>query len=424
MSDSTVPDLPDVGDVKKRQYIIIALLLLLVCVVFGYLYFTGYANRFPQSSVDSPGKIELTTPGATKNVIKDWSLKFEQEMEAIKKDQAQESAANAERQKALMAEIQKLQGALDQERKESQRLAQQATQPSGLADVTNNGDELLKLPLPTPGHDRPINQPTSIGQPSADGSTPNTVLTGPNIADIAEPAGIVKVTFQQAEEKKRAHIRDTVPAGSFGKAVLLSGLDAPTGGKAERNPIPVLLELLDNGNLPNRYRHRVQQCRIVGSGRGNISDERAYIRLERLTCVLKNGDIVSEVATGSVIGEDGSNGLRGILREKQGQLLANAFLAGSLGGIGEAFSQSYSTVSTTPQGSISTLDPDRTLEAGFGKGLGNSLEKIADFYIERANDIFPVIEVKAGRIVEVLLTEDLALNANLLDNHTPVISND
>lgn len=36
-----------------------------------------------------------------------------------------------------------------------------------------------------------------------------------------------------------------ITAGSFGRAVLLNGLDAPTGGQAQSNPSPVLLRLIE-----------------------------------------------------------------------------------------------------------------------------------------------------------------------------------
>ena len=36
-----------------------------------------------------------------------------------------------------------------------------------------------------------------------------------------------------------------IPAGAFMRGVLLSGLDAPTGGQAQQNPHPVLIEVMD-----------------------------------------------------------------------------------------------------------------------------------------------------------------------------------
>jgi len=76
---------------------------------------------------------------------------------------------------------------------------------------------------------------------------------------------------------------------SFTRAVLLGGLDAPTGGQAQTNPQPVLLRLADHAFLPNRFRSAVKECLVIGAGYGDISAERAYIRTENLSCVRHDG---------------------------------------------------------------------------------------------------------------------------------------
>jgi len=43
------------------------------------------------------------------------------------------------------------------------------------------------------------------------------------------------------------------------------------------------------------------------------------------------------------------------------------------------------------------------LEAGALGGVGNALNKIADYYLKMADRIFPIIEVDAGREVEVIV---------------------
>lgn len=271
-----------------------------------------------------------------------------------------------------------------------------------------------------PGSDK---KPAAVASPTKNSDGKIDKLADRVLLNTSNKPRIVKIKFK-SKGNKRNHIRNTIPAGSFGQAVLLSGLDAPTGGLAERNPHPVLLELIDNGNLPNRYRHRIKQCRVVASGTGNISDERAYLRLERLTCILKNGEIISEVITGSVTGEDGKNGMRGNLVTKQGQIIANAFMAGSLSNIGSAVAQSYTTVATSATGTISTLDPNKVLQSGAASGLGSTMEKIADWYFKRAEETYPIIEISAGRIVNLFLTEDVKLGTNLLSNYTPESAHD
>jgi len=414
---SGLPDLPDEDDVKKRQMLLIGLVIIIILLVLAYAYFTNPSRQLTNSNQQRPVIVDMSTPGKSSDPIQNWVLQNENKLRAYEDKQAQQQEETDHKIRTLMDEIKKL-------NKNNESLsAHLKSQPGNQA---NRG--FPPIPLP-PRSSMPVNQPQVLTLPGEDTKKPekafrelegtdkslmNRVLLSPETAPR-----IVKIKFQKKGKKKKPHIRDTIPAGSFGQAVLLSGLDAPTGGLAERNPHPVLLELIDNGNLPNRYRHRVKQCRVVGSGTGNISDERAYIRLERLTCILKNGDIISEVATGTITGEDGKNGLRGNLVTKQGQLIANAFWAGSLSGIGTAIAQSYTTVATTASGSVSTLDPGKLLESGVAGGVGTTMNKIADWYFKRAEETYPIIEINAGRIVNLFLTEDLPLGTNLLSNYTP-----
>jgi len=418
MSNEGLPDLPDETDVRKRQVILIGLFIIVIVAVLAYAFLTNPATKINRASHQAPTTIDYSTPGESSDPIKNWVLQNENRMKAFNEQREKEKAEyeaerleSKQRYEALLDEIKHLKAG-----------------NSNIARATKSGaTDFPAIPLPDRNTLPIINQPTQLAvpdkAPTVIGGTQKN-LVGTMMMTPAATAKIVKINFTKKNKTKRPHIRDTIPAGSFGQAVLLSGLDAPTGGMAERNPHPVLLELIDNGSLPNRYRHKVKQCRVVGSGLGNISDERAYIRLERLTCILKNGDIVSEVATGVVTGEDGKNGLRGNLVTKQGALIANAFWSGALSGMGDAIASSYTTVATTAAGTVSTLDPSRVTEAGLASGLSNSMEKIADWYFKRAEETYPIIEISAGRIVNLFLTEDLPLNANLLANYTPEIAND
>ena len=409
MSTNGLPDLPDEADVKKRQVLLVSVIIILVGLVLLYAYLTNPSIKL-SGDQHRPVTKNVMTPGKSNDPIQNWVLQNENQLKAYEENQAQQKKDTDSKINLLMTEINRLSN--DNRDLNTQLQAVEAT------DVKKSG--FSPIPLP-PLASLPVNKPQVMAMPGGEVSAADqskSFLNGTVLAPSAT-ARIVKIKFQQKGKKKRPHVRDTIPAGSFGQAVLLSGLDAPTGGLAERNPHPVLLELIDNGNLPNRYRHRVKQCRVIGSGTGNISDERAYIRLERLTCVLKNGDIISEVATGTITGEDGKNGLRGNLVTKQGQLIANAFWAGSLSNIGGAIAQSYTSVATSATGTVSTLDPNKVLESGVASGVGGTMEKIADWYFKRAEETYPIIEISAGRIVNLFLTEDLALNTNLLSNYTP-----
>ncbi len=411
--DGAIPSLPDQSDVKKRQMILIAIIILFLLAGLAYVFLTGTAKEVANTQRQPTARIDMTSPSKSNDPIQDWVLRNENLFRGMEQDQAKEKEEMQVQIASLLDEIRQL--------KQGQIALQQ---DQGQVDYS----KLPAIPLPPPS-DLPISQAQTLPAPASDIDPATNIKQSRSLANnVGAPPeaqkGIVTIKFNQRGENKRAHISDTVPAGSFGEAVLLSGLDAPTGGLAERNPHPVLLELIDNGNLPNQYRHKVKRCRLVGSGTGNISDERAYVRLERITCVLRNGDIISEVATGTVTGEDGVNGMRGRLVSKQGALIANAFLAGSLSGIGDSITSSFATVATSANGTVSSFDPEKTAEAGLASGLSNTMEKIADWYFKRAEETYPIIEIKAGRIVTIFLTEDLPLNANLLANFTVESSDD
>ena len=234
----------------------------------------------------------------------------------------------------------------------------------------------------------------------------------PGIASFEVSTGevIAPEAVHKAAEKKDA--RSYVPTGSFFRVALLGGLDAPTGGQAQTNPHPVLMRAQDNAFLPNRYRFKVKECFVLGASYGDISAERAYIRLESLSCVRNDGKAIDVPVKGYVVGEDGKAGMRGRLVSKQGQVLANSLLAGIGAGIGQAFQQSATTISTNPLGSVGTVDPSKQLQAGVGIGVGKALDRLSQYYITLAEKMFPIIEVDAGRTVDVVITKGFSLDAD------------
>jgi len=195
-----------------------------------------------------------------------------------------------------------------------------------------------------------------------------------------------------------------LPVG-FTRGVLLGGLDAPTGGQAQSNPHPVLIRLSDTSVLPNRVRGDYRDCFVIAAGYGDISSERAYLRTESLSCMRSDGAVLEVKIQGSVYGEDGKVGMRGRLVTKQGQILANALLAGVVSGIGHGLSTSATEYSTSPLGTVASATGADALRAGVGTGVGKALDRLAQYYIKLAENTFPIIEVDAGREIDVVITK-------------------
>lgn len=212
------------------------------------------------------------------------------------------------------------------------------------------------------------------------------------------------------------NVKQYIPAGSFASVRLLSGVDAPTGGAANANPIPVLLRVMTDGTLPNFFHSNVSSCHVVASAHGEISSERAHIQLERISCVLLNGNVIETRVKGYITGEDGKAGMRGRLVSKQGSLIARSLLTGLASGFGRTLQQQSQQLATSPLGAVATVDPSRVLQAGAGAGISSALEKIADYYLQRANEIYPIIEIAANRKGEAILQEGVSLDQPILHN--------
>lgn len=202
-----------------------------------------------------------------------------------------------------------------------------------------------------------------------------------------------------------------VPAASFVKAVLLNGLDAPTGGQAQANPQPIILRLTDLAFLPNRFRGAIKECFVLASGYGDIASERAFMRTDTLSCVNTSGYPIEVKISGYISGEDGKTGMRGRMVTKQGQVLANALLTGSVSALGKILSMTSSTVTEGPGNVLglpstsTTITPGKAAQNVLGQGLTSAMDKISNYYLKLADQLFPVVEIDAGRQVEVIFTK-------------------
>ncbi|MGN1209885.1 MAG: TrbI/VirB10 family protein, partial [Duodenibacillus sp.] len=118
-------------------------------------------------------------------------------------------------------------------------------------------------------------------------------------AAISKPAAPVRplrrlvADIPIAANRARLEEENTyLPAGSFAQAVVLSGVTAATGGMAANNPVPLLMQVTDMAQLPNRFRANVKRCFLTGSATGDLSSERVWIRLDRLSCMRTNGKAI------------------------------------------------------------------------------------------------------------------------------------
>jgi conjugal transfer pilus assembly protein TraB len=204
-----------------------------------------------------------------------------------------------------------------------------------------------------------------------------------------------------------------VPSGTLFSGVLLNGMDAPTGRNASSEPYPATIRLTSLAFLPNFFTTNVRECFVLAAGAGRLDDERVHLRTERLSCVTTSGRIIDIALEGYITGEDGKVGVRGKVVEKTGALLARAALAGLGAGLAEALRPRIRPSVQTGEeaGDIGFTAPATSdvLEVGAYAGAANAMDMIAQFYLERAQQIFPIIELDAMREVTVHLTKGAEL---------------
>jgi conjugal transfer pilus assembly protein TraB len=410
--------------VKRRQYLLLAGIGAVI-VVATVLSVSLTGSQSAEERPLKPPSTNILSPGAQVDPRDAWRGQADAQLKSIEQKSRELSQRDTELQsqsREMMERLSKLEGnardgltALP-----PPPVSAPAARPNFGPDLPGtdfNDNGLQRLPPPPQSSLRTgAISPDLLGSPPMGGAA-NRALSGIISITLNEP-GVPpgrKANGDAAGSRTSPphDLRRYLPSGSFTRALLLGGLDAPTGGQAQRNPQPVLLRLSDNAILPNQFRSRVKECFVVGAGYGDVSSERAYIRTESLSCVTRDGTAIDVPVKGYVAGEDGKAGMRGRLVSKQGQILANALLAGIASGIGSAFQQSATTTSLSPLGSTSTITSGKQLEAGLGTGVGRALDRLAEYYISLAEKVFPVIEVDAGRTVDVVLTQGIALQGPL-----------
>ena len=416
------------AQVKKRQLMLIGgtVTVILLLGAGGMFFF----DNGPAVRAEKPKTVNITAPGTV------------DDKDAWRAQEAAKAQANADKLNDLTQALkkqqedqQKLKDELEKARKDatsapngnksadaatlSQKLPNGSVLPPPTAKTGMSAATPLNSPLGQPLAEAPkreleLIQFNNSGASGKDGSTggTKTELLGFPVNDSAKKYG------QSGKENVKNSI-EFIPAGSFVRVAMLNGADAPTGGQAQSNPLPIALHVLDTANLANKYKLDIRDCRFVAAAWGDLSSERMMGRTDTLTCII-DGETVEMQVKGQIIGEDGKAGVRGRLVTKQGQVLANALLAGIASGIGKAFQQSATTTSTSALGATSTIQPGDVGRAAIGSGVGNAGTALEQYYLKAADKLFPVIETDGGRTVEVLITKGAVYNgraANIGNNY-------
>jgi conjugal transfer pilus assembly protein TraB len=278
-------------------------------------------------------------------------------------------------------------------------------------------NERAAAPAPVPG-------PQAMYGPGSAALYGNPGATGPGPASASARLSEVKmVSFGSAETGNASKVSkgntvytdspNYLPANSFASAKVVVGVDASAGVNSQSDPLPVVLRItgparsvLQNGKLLTT---KIQGCLINGAARGDLSSEKVYIKLQKMTCPQPGGRYAESEVKG-FIAFGGKTGVRGRVVSREGSLAMQAFFAGLVGGAGSALNQAFNapvaTISANGSGSLNhTPNLGNVGLRALGGGAQESGKDLGKYLIERAEQYQPVIEMPTGVDVEIVFLE-------------------
>ncbi|MBU0791782.1 MAG: TraB/VirB10 family protein, partial [Gammaproteobacteria bacterium] len=198
-----------------------------------------------------------------------------------------------------------------------------------------------------------------------------------------------------------------LPPNSIAKARVIVGVDASAGVNSQTDPLPVVLRI--TGPARSVYRDgkllttRIEGCLVNGAARGDLSSEKVYVKLQRMTCPQANGRFaVSDVK--GFISFAGKTGVRGRVVSREGSLTTQAFFAGLIGGIGNAF-QNAQRVPVFGGGEPELPSAKSVGVNAIAGGAQEAGKNVSQYLIERAEQYQPVIEMPTGIDVEIVFLD-------------------
>ena len=228
----------------------------------------------------------------------------------------------------------------------------------------------------------------------------------------SNPARIHTVSFRKTIHKKpatRLNPARYVPSNTSVRAVILGGADADASvnGQSKNNGV-MLFKFLEDGTLPNGQHSRLRGCRVSGTAYGDISSERAFATLYKISCAHPGEPIIDKEVTGWVF-FNGKVGVKGVPLMRDNKIMQWAGVSGMMSGIASAaqYAQSVQSISSFGAASIvpqSNIGP----YAAYG-GASKAADVLSQYYVKRAEQYHPVIQVGSGNVVTIVFKDGFYL---------------
>ena len=349
---------------------------------------------------------QLTTQGTAIKTLQGDSGRIDQLQKQIDDLQGQNTALKSDGSKVLSAY-----------QTENEQLRSQVSALSIQVQRATAGPNALYGPGAPATYQRAGTAPAAAGatgSASAAG-TPTSTPTHSSEVKLLAFNGDASGTATRIVPAKTTQFTDSenyLPPNSIATARVVVGVDATTSTKSQTDPLPVVLRI--TGPARSVYvqgkllKTNLAGCMVNGAAMADLSSEKVYVKLQRMTCPQPGGRVaVSDVK--GFIAFGGKTGVRGRVVNRSGNLIGQAFIAGVLGGFGRGFSTNSQAFLTAPtintSGQPAALSPSSIVQGGLGQGVAQSADAVSKYLIERAEQYQPVVEMPTGLDVEVVFLD-------------------
>ncbi|WP_454887622.1 TrbI/VirB10 family protein [Sphingomonas oryzagri] len=268
------------------------------------------------------------------------------------------------------------------------------------------------------------------------GQAPGAAMAGGPLPDGMDQGGVKVINFGNgggkggsklgsrvtAPEGSPVEVEDSpdyLPPNSYAPATVIVGVDASAGVNSQTDPLPVVLRItgparsvVQNGRVLTT---KITGCVVNGAARGDLSSEKVYVKLAKMTCDQPGGRVaVSEVK--GFISFGGKAGVRGTVVSREGSLVGQALIAGIAGGFGRGFAANTNSalegLQVSTDGKRQEIGAGDLVKGGLGNGVAQAGDEVSKYLIERAEQYQPVVEMPTGINVDIVFLDGAYVRAS------------
>ena len=156
---------------------------------------------------------------------------------------------------------------------------------------------------------------------------------------------------------------------------------------------------------------------MLASIYGDISSERGEARLNKISCTRADGTILEKPVQG-YLSFAGKEGIKGRPVMRNGKILEMAGLSGLLSGFSSGIQQASQTQAVSPLGQTTTIQPGQVWRNGLAGGAGNAMSLLASYYVKRADQYHPIIEIGSSTVATVVFQTGFSLKNQDKDSNS------